>query len=309
MGVFIGHKNIVESFSDRCKKGKLSHAHLIVGPDGIGKSKLAKLFASQIIGIDPSKDNIDIVKFYPKKDSFGVDEVRELISEVGKKPFEGDEKVLIIYKGSKMTTQAQNALLKTIEEPPKGVYIILLCEELESILDTIKSRCQIYKLSPLKMIEMDEYINRLNTYNDDEKKAAIAFAQGIPGKAEQFLVDEKIKSIRNVIIKILNYINNNKLDEILTIENELISQKDNKEIIFELMTSFIRDILIAKEIDDSRYIINSDKYEDIKKLAIDLSFNKLNKILEKIKEAQKNINSNSNFAVAIRVMLIGFMEG
>lgn len=310
MSEFIGHKNVIDSFKARIKKGNLSHAHLIVGADGIGKSGLAKIFASEIIGCNVEKDNIDIIKFYPKKESFGVDEIRELISEVSKKPYEGDKKVLIIYKGNKMTTQAQNALLKTIEEPPKGVYIIVLCENLESILETIISRCQIYKLAPLSKDQIKNYISRFHITKEDVLKAAIAFSQGIPGKAEQFLVNEKIMRLRDIVIDIVDKANKGMLADLINIEKSLVEgYKDEKNIIFELITSFLRDIIVCKEIDDSTFIVNSDKINQIRQLSMDMSFNKLNKMIERIKEAQTNINSNTSLAVTIRVMLIGFMEG
>ena len=149
MGQFIGHKNVIESFKKRADSGEISHAHIIVGEDGIGKSNLANKLSRIILGKFEERDYIDIINYRCKKASFGVDDVREIVDEINKKPFEGDKKVIIIYDGNKLTVQAQNALLKTIEEPPKGVYIILLCESLELILDTIKSRCQIYKLTPL----------------------------------------------------------------------------------------------------------------------------------------------------------------
>ena len=79
-----------------------------------------------ILEKEQDKDYVDIVNYKPKKASFGVDEVRDVIDEVNKKPYEGNKKVVIIHEGSKLTVQAQNALLKTIEDPPEGVFIIIL---------------------------------------------------------------------------------------------------------------------------------------------------------------------------------------
>ncbi len=149
MRKFIGHSDLIRNFNQRCRNGTLSHAHLISGEDGIGKSVLASNLAKLILNGDLDREYVDIIHYKPVKASFGVDDVRDIIDEVNKKPFEGDKKVIIIHQGNKLTVQAQNALLKTIEEPPIGVYIIILCESLELILDTIKSRCEIYKLTPL----------------------------------------------------------------------------------------------------------------------------------------------------------------
>lgn len=309
MGDFIGHSDIINSFKKRAVNKSLSHAHLIVGEDGIGKSKLARIFALQILDAVDTRQYVDIINYRPKKASFGVDEVRELITEVGKKPFEGNKKVIIIHEGNKLTIQAQNALLKTIEEPPNGVFIIMLCENLELILDTIRSRCQIYKLTPLSKSEITEYIKNIKSNaTEEEMLASLAYSEGVPGRAERFLTDSNLKSLRELLLDVLGESNNGAADVLLRYENLLLSYKDNKDEILSILTSFIRDIMVYKELNDTSLIINGDKIPHLKKLAIGMSYKKLNKILDKIREARINLLSNSNFVITIRVMLIGFME-
>lgn len=309
MSSFIGFSDVINSFKKRAINKSLSHAHLIVGVDGIGKSKLAQVFALQILDGVENRQYIDIINYRPKKASFGVDEVRELITEVNKKPFEGDKKVIIIHEGNKLTTQAQNALLKTIEEPPSGVFIIILCESLELILDTIKSRCQIYKLTPLSKNEINQYIKSIKgNVTDEELVATLAYSEGVPGRAERFLTDTNLKNLRELLLDVLNESNNGAADVLLRYETLLLSYKDNKDEILNILTSFIRDIMVYKELNDMSLIINGDKIPHLKKLAIGMSYKKLNKVLDKIKEARINLLSNSNFAITIRVMLIGFME-
>ena len=130
MRKIIGHKNIIDSINNRKSNDSFSHANLIVGNDGIGKSIIAKYMSNKIIKRSDDSECVDIVKYYPSSASFGVDDVRNIINEVNKKPYEGDKKVLILYRCDKLTIQAQNALLKTIEEPPRGVYLILLSDSL-----------------------------------------------------------------------------------------------------------------------------------------------------------------------------------
>ena len=310
MGEIIGHKNILDNFKRRVESDEISHAHIIVGEDGIGKSNLANKFARSILGKSEDKDYIDIINYRCKKSSFGVDDIREIVEEINKKPFEGDKKVIIIYDGNKLTVQAQNALLKTIEEPPKGVFIILLCESLELILDTIKSRCQIYKLSPLTKNEIRLYIDNINDngISEDEINAAIAYSEGIPGKSEAFLRDSLLKELRNTLVDLLFLLTKGNTRELLDFESKLVTYKDKKEDILNILASFIRDIIIYKEIDEVTGLINGDKIESIKKIAIEMSYKKLNNIIDKIGEARKSLQSNSNFQLTIRVMLIGFME-
>ena len=281
MGQFIGHKNVIESFKKRADSGEISHAHIIVGEDGIGKSNLANKLSRIILGKFEERDYIDIINYRCKKASFGVDDVREIVDEINKKPFEGDKKVIIIYDGNKLTVQAQNALLKTIEEPPKGVYIILLCESLELILDTIKSRCQIYKLTPLTKEDVKLYIDRINEdgFSQEEINAAIAYSEGMPGRAEAFLRDSSLKELRNTLVDLLFLITKSNPKELLDFEAKITVFKDKKEDILNILASFVRDIIIYKEIRDGNGIINGDKIESIKKIAMEMSYKKLNIIL------------------------------
>lgn len=310
MRKFIGYKTLINNFKFRCMNNTLSHAHLIAGEDGIGKSKLANILAKLILNGNLNREYVDIVNYKSNKSSFGVDEVRNIINEVYKKPFEGEKKVIIIYEGNKLTIQAQNALLKTIEEPPEGVHIIILCESLELILDTIKSRCEIYKLTPLTKKELYDYIIMKEfNYNENEIKAAIAFSEGIPGRIDRYFNDDNLKKTRNKLIDLVKDLNKNNFEVILHYEENLSMLKDNKEEILNILSGFIRDILIYKEVENNDFIINMDKFDDINELTKEMSFKKLNNMIIAIEEARKNIKSNVSWIMTLRIMLMSFMEG
>ena len=307
---FIGYSDLINNFKDRCLKNTLSHAHLIAGEDGIGTSKLANILAKLILNGDLEREYVDIINYKSSKASFGVDEVRDIIEEVSKKPFEGDRKVIIIHEGNKLTIQAQNALLKTIEEPPIGVHIIILCESLELILDTIKSRCEIYKLTPLTKNELYEYIKIKGfDYNESDIRSAIAFSEGIPGRIDRYFNDENLRELRNKVIELIKSLNKNDVEIVLQQEEALSTLKDNKEEVLNIFGSFIRDILIDKEVENEEFIINGDKLDDIRELTKEMSFRKLNNMIKTIEEARKNIKSNVSWVMTLRVMLMGFMEG
>ena len=307
---FVGHSSLIENFKNRCSNGNLSHAQLISGEDGIGKSILAEILGKLILNGDLNREYVDIINYKPSKASFGVDDVREIIDEVNKKPFEGDKKVIIIHKGNKLTIQAQNALLKTIEEPPTEVYIIILCESLELILDTIKSRCEIYKLTPLTKDELYKYIAiKGYDYSEEEKSSAIAFSEGIPGRIDRYFSDTELQELRDKIVDLLLQLTNNEIEAILEKEEQLVSYKQNKEEVINVLSSFIRDILVNKEVYNENLIINRDKIKEIERLTNEMSFKKLNKMLLGLQEARKNIKNNVSWAMTVRIMLMDFMEG
>lgn len=307
---FVGHSNLIENFKNRCSNGNLSHAQLISGEDGIGKSILAEILGKLILNGDLNREYVDIINYRPSKASFGVDDVREIIDEVNKKPFEGDKKVIIIHQGNKLTIQAQNALLKTIEEPPTEVYIIILCESLELILDTIKSRCEIYKLTPLTKDELYKYIAiKGYDYSEEEKASAIAFSEGIPGRIDRYFSDTELQELRDKIVDLLLQLTNNEIEAILEKEEQLVSYKQNKEEVINVLSSFIRDILVNKEVYNENLIINRDKIKEIERLTNEMSFKKLNKMILSLQEARKNIKNNVSWAMTVRIMLMDFMEG
>ena len=307
---FIGYSSLIENFKSRCSNGNPSHAQLISGEDGIGKSILAEILGKLILNGDINREYVDIINYKPIKTSFGVDDVRDIIDEVNKKPFEGDKKVIIIHQGNKLTIQAQNALLKTIEEPPTEVYIIILCESLELILDTIKSRCEIYKLTPLTKDELYKYIAiKGYDYSEEEKSSAIAFSEGIPGRIDRYFSDTELQELRDKIVDLLLQLTNNEIEAILEKEEQLVSYKQNKEEVVNVLSSFIRDILVNKEVYNENLIINRDKIRSIERLTNEMSFKKLNKMLLGLQEARKNIKNNVSWAMTVRIMLMDFMEG
>lgn len=307
---FVGHSSLIENFKNRCSNGNLSHAQLISGEDGIGKSILAEILGKLILNGDLNREYVDIINYRPSKASFGVDDVREIIDEVNKKPFEGDKKVIIIHQGNKLTIQAQNALLKTIEEPPTEVYIIILCESLELILDTIKSRCEIYKLTPLTKDELYKYIAiKGYDYSEEEKASAIAFSEGIPGRIDRYFSDTELQELRDKIVDLLLHLINSEIEAILEKEEQLVSYKQNKEEVINVLSSFIRDILVNKEVYNENLIINRDKIKEIEILTNEMSFKKLNKMILGLQEARKNIKNNVSWAMTVRIMIMDFMEG
>lgn len=306
---FIGH-NLVRSWvKTAIESGSLPHAHLITGQDGIGKSYLAKEIAWQILGLPDGKNHVDIIEYKTNKKSFGVDEVRDIIEEVNKKPFEGDKKVIIIYHGEKLTIQAQNAFLKTIEEPPKGIHIIITTESTELLLDTIKSRCQIHKLLRLSNKQIKDFLRIKYPELDEETlNTAVAFSDGIPGRAEKLLKDDEFNSIRNTTLKILEDILTKREELVIQYEQELIKFKNKEEDILNSLLSFIRDIMIYKDLENSKIIINRDKFNDIRKLSSMFSYSKLYELIEIINKSREALFSNVSSAMAYDIMLLNMLE-
>ncbi len=166
----IGFYNLRERFLNAIQNNTLSHAHIMVGPDGIGKSKLVESLSRELLGFG-DRNSVDIIRIRPEKTIITVKQIREVVLEASLRPYEGLKKVIIFYEANKMGQEAQNALLKTIEEPMDGVYFFLLTENEMSMTDTILSRCHLHKLYPLGNEEMREYLEYyIQSHNEKEEE-------------------------------------------------------------------------------------------------------------------------------------------
>lgn len=306
-----GHREILDRLQDFQKTGSLSHAHLIAGEDGNGKSLVAKELSLLILDKKADRDYIDIVKFRGCKDknSIGVDDIRDLIEEANKRPFEGDKKVIIIYEGEKMTIQAQNALLKTIEEPPSGIYIIILTRDLNSMLETIKSRCQVHMLWKLSSGDMEKFLEFKYPYMEKDKISQIvSFSDGIPGRAIDFIENEDYRQIRENALLILSLISDDKEALGFKFSSFFSKYKDSYREILTWILSFMRDILLYKETRNKDLIINKDKLNRVEELSKKYSVTKINKLTVIILDTGSNFISNVNPELSYNNMLYRMQE-
>ncbi|WP_446898229.1 DNA polymerase III subunit delta' [Clostridium sp. LBM24168] len=307
----IGHNKIIEQIIKTVELNRFSHAHVIAGEDGIGKSIIARETARKILGKKEAKQYADIVEYKLKnnKKSIGIDDVKSIIEETNKRPYECDNKVIIVYNADLMTEAAQNAFLKTIEEPPTCIYLILLCEKLDNILDTIQSRCEVYKLNRLKDDEIAEFLNRkYPNLQYNEKKPIIAFSDGIPGRAEKFIEDKDFHQIRNNTLGLLKELPKGELEVVHRYHYFLFKYKENWQEIFTCILSYVRDVLIYKETGDQEILINIDKFDGIKSIGEMLSFNKLYYIIDIIKNARNMLSGNVNSNLVFDSMLLKMQE-
>ena len=177
----IGQNHIKEHLQEAILSGMISHAYIFSGEKGSGKSMLADAFANTLLcergEAEPcmvchackqfaSGNHPDIRHLTTEKpDAIKVDEIRkQIINDVGIKPYSSEYKIYIIPDAERMNPAAQNALLKTLEEPPSYVVIILLCSNELLLLETIRSRCVTLNLRPLKDAQVQEYLMKQNMF-------------------------------------------------------------------------------------------------------------------------------------------------
>ena len=258
-----GHEDIISHLQNAVKMNKVSHAYIFGGEHGSGKKLLASLFAMTLQcetqGIEPcmqctsckkalSKNHPDIINItHEKPNSIGIEEIRQqLIDDVAIKPYESRYKIYIINEAQKMTLQAQNALLKTIEEPPAYAVILLLADNPDSLLPTISSRCVILNLKPVSDNLVKSYLMERMHIPDYQAEVDASFAQGNIGKAERIATSEEYAEVMENSLRLVKYAQNMELYELVEAIKGMTADKDNIQDYLDIFSMWFRDVLLFK---------------------------------------------------------------
>ena len=178
----IGNEKIKQELTETMENQTISHSYMFVGKSGIGKRLFAREFAKGLLG-DFNKDILNYEDYkeigpLEGKKIISVDQIREIIKEANELPTESEKRVFVIDEADKMNTEAQNSILKTLEEPPEYVVIILIVTNESKMLETIKSRCNIIKFDTLKESEIEKYLIKENLLDKSRKDVEIKLLNG-----------------------------------------------------------------------------------------------------------------------------------
>lgn len=178
----IGNEKIKQELTETMENQTISHSYMFVGKSGIGKRLFAREFAKGLLG-DFNKDILNYEDYkeigpLEGKKIISVDQIREIIKEANELPTESEKRVFVIDEADKMNSEAQNSILKTLEEPPEYVVIILIVTNESKMLETIKSRCNIIKFDTLKELEIEKYLIKENLLDKSRKDVEIKLLNG-----------------------------------------------------------------------------------------------------------------------------------
>ena len=285
----IGHEQIIENLKNAICYEKISHAYIFNGPDLSGKKMLAEAFAmalqcekEQSFGCMEchsckqaiSHNHPDIIYVsHEKPNTIGVDDIRTQVnSDIGIKPYSSKYKIYIIDEAEKMNPQAQNALLKTIEEPPSYGILMLLTTNADGFLQTILSRCITLNLRGVKTEVIKKHL--MTHYQKPDYLADICatFSQGNVGKAIQLASSEEFNVLKAAVLALLKKTEELDVADISVTARELSEYKPQIDEYLDLMTMWFRDVLYYKAAEDVNNLIYKDEVFDIKKQAAKRSY-------------------------------------
>ena len=321
----VGHGQIIEHFQNAIKMDKISHAYILAGEKGSGKRTIATAFAQTLqceqgqtdaCGIchackqAESRNHPDIIYVtHEKPNSIGVEEIREqLVGDVLIKPYSSKYKVYIVNDADKMTVQAQNALLKTIEEPPSYDVILLLAGNVSSMLPTILSRCVTLSMKPVPDEEVKKYLMEHVQVPDYQADVCVAFAQGNIGKAVQLASSDSFNEIRAAALHLLKNVRKMDMSDIMSHMKGISEFKLEVQDFLDFLAVWYRDVLYFKATKDIDGLIFKDQAQSISDQANISSYEGIEEILKALQKAKTRLNANVNFELVIGLLFLLIKE-
>ena len=321
----VGHSEIIQYIQNAVTEDKVSHAYILNGEKGSGKKMLAGLFAQTLQcekgGAEPcyechsckqavSGNHPDIIWVtHEKPNSISVDDIRVQINgDIQVKPYNGKYKIYIVPDADMMTVQAQNALLKTIEEPPAYAVILLLTTNQDAFLPTILSRCVQLKLKPLRDSVVKEYLIQSLKVEEAQAEIYAAFARGNLGKAIHLADSEDFKIMYEEILHLLKHLKDMDISELLNYIRKLKDDNLDLHDCLDFMQMWYRDILMYKTTKDINLLIFKDEFSTVKQVAALSGYEGLERILAAIDKARVRLDANVNMELVMELMLLTMKE-
>lgn len=329
----IGQQTIVRTLQNEIKENKISHAYLFSGPRGTGKTSIARVFA-KALNCSNQKDNEpcnecitckeitegvspDVIEIDAASNN-GVDEIRAMKDRIGFLPASSKYKIYIIDEVHMLSASAFNALLKTLEEPPKHVIFILATTEPQKVLSTVLSRCQRFDFKSLGIEEIvsvlkgvcekekvdydEEALLHIANACDGGLRDALSFLDQAISFCDEKITDEDAALVtgtvgKAMLFKLANALLDKKLSDALELVTEL--QNSGKEIgkIVNGLLGFYRDVLMIKNVSNT----NSKEFEEF---AQKVSFDELYYYIDALSDVQNKIRFSSTSSIYLQVAII-----
>ena len=312
-----GHGQIIEVFRRSVRSGKVSHSYIFEGIPGCGRRTTAlaliqALFCTTIeddaCGVCVScrkvsggnHADIHMVEPLPDKRDIAIDQLREIQRELHLRPYEATRKACILEPAERMSVNAANSLLKTLEEPPGNALIILLSENADMLLPTIRSRCQLIRFSPLS----PENIRRLLENSGVDQATAELRSSLSEGSMQRALEldDSRISSRRDALVHHLESLDLDRIKSIFETSEELSGNRDETLETLDMLLTFIRDAMyLSAGCGDA---VTSSVRQALEKFSSRFSFAQSLQMLTDIVETRRAVQRNANNKLALDCLFL-----
>jgi len=321
----IGQEHIVTHLVNSMRTGNVSHAYLIQGEKGSGKSSIAELFAMALQceqgdgepclnchsckqAVNGNHPDIRVLQ-HEKPDRYAVEEIRDqLVKDINIKPYGSEYKIYIVPDAQFMNPSGQNALLKTLEEPPEYAVIILLCTNTDMLLETIRSRCVTLNIHPLKDSQIKEYLMTKKQVPDYRADVITAFARGNLGRAGMLISSESFEELRSEASFLLRSIRKMEIHEIAKQAKNIVSLELDLNEFLNYLVLWFRDVALYKATRSSGRLLFKDDARLVKEWASECSFEGIEEVLKMIDETAGRLKANVNKEATLLLLMLKIKE-
>lgn len=317
----LGHLKALTTLHAAIKNDNVSHAYIFEGPDGVGRRETALSFSAMLMcGLDhsPCSDckscqlfkqgsHPDFREIYSEDKSISVEDIRNILKGLVIKPLYSKYKVYIINDADNMTVQAQNALLKSLEEPPSYVVFILTVQSGVAMTQTVRSRCQRILFNKLGYEDIMQILEEKYGARKPEWNFIVSYADGVIGTALDLVDSQHYLEIREEVLEAVAQLVSSQDSDLFKLYEVFEKNSDKIDYILRVMLLFFRDIIVYNQTADFSILINSDKKDMIIKNA-SVSLASLIKCIQAIWSAKRGLEVNANFQLAIEVMLMKIQQ-
>ncbi len=321
----IGQEQIKEHLQNAISMNKVSHAYILNGERGSGKEYIAKVFSATLQcekgEIEPcmechsckqalSGNQPDIIFVsHEKPNTISVEDIRAQINnDIVIKPYSSPRKIYIINEGEKMTVQAQNALLKTLEEPPEYAVILILTSNVDTLLPTILSRCVVLNMKPVTDDKIKKFLMEELEIPDYKANICVAFARGNIGKAKMLASSEDFDKVKEEAVTLVKYINDMEISEIVKAIKKISEYKFDVTDYLDILMVWYRDVLLFKATKDANSLIFKDELQSIRKTADRSTYEGIETIVKALAQAKRRLDANVNFDLTMELLLLTIQE-
>ncbi len=320
----IGHEAIQEHLQTAILQGTVSHAYLFEGMKGVGKKTLTMEFIKSLLCTEPQVDhkacglcsscitiasgNQPDVKWIGRgdKSTIGVRVIREeLVNDIGIMPYQSTHKVYVIDEAHTMTTEAQNALLKTLEEPPSYALIILLAESSTAFLPTVLSRVIQLRFQPLSDDCIAEALIERRQLPRYHGSLIASLSQGSLGRALELASSEEFSTMRDELAQMMESLHRKRESEIFRYAELFEKYKDRQDSLLGLMLIWLRDLLIYHVTKDASKMMTQDQRETLEKISREYDMDEILRMFSVVRKTQEAVKQGAQYAFAVDCMLIG----
>ena len=318
----LGHKSTIENLQNAIKKGQVSHSYLFEGEESIGKRMVALSFAKTLLckkqGLQPCNNCNSCLKFdnfnhpdfeliEPEKDKIKRDEIKNIIDNINIAPLESPRRIFIIDNSDKIGVEGQNALLKTLEEPPSYINIILITSNINKLIPTILSRCERIKFYPVETKKIGEFLVSKYDKTIEEASFISHFTKGSVGRAITLSETPEFFEMREEVLNIIDSIIKGDKFKAFSSMDFFLNNKEDYEEILDIIIYWFRDLILYKELGNTELLVNKDKTSLLSSQSF-LKEGQINDIINRTMDTKKDIKRNINYQLAIETMLLSMQE-